>query len=115
MTKDIRTADRLRHDIDSSASSGKVAFPDPAASPLGTDDEAGGRPNSVEAVQEAASHELRGGTGTAHGQSTSETGRLISGEPGRTANATATPGFILPLVGVLVLAAIVGVIGFLVV
>lgn len=115
MTKDIRTADRLRHDIDSTASSDKVAFPDPAASPLGTDDEAGGRPNSVEAVQEAARHELKGETGTAHGQRTSETGRTISGEAGRTTNPTATPGFVLPLVGVLVLAAVAGVIGFMMV
>lgn len=34
--------DRLRHDIDNGRTGDKVAFPDPAAAPLGTDDEAGG-------------------------------------------------------------------------
>lgn len=35
---------RLRHAIDKGESADKVAFPDPAAAPLGTDAEAGGRP-----------------------------------------------------------------------
>jgi hypothetical protein len=34
---------RLRHDIDSGKTGDKVAFTDPAAAPLGTDAEAGGR------------------------------------------------------------------------
>ncbi|MFD1913096.1 hypothetical protein [Halodurantibacterium flavum] len=37
------TSDRLRHEIDNGAGD-KVAFSDPAAAPLGTDDEAAGTP-----------------------------------------------------------------------
>lgn len=36
------TTDQIRHAIDSGATGEKVAFPDPAAAPLGTDAEAGG-------------------------------------------------------------------------
>ncbi|HEV7718349.1 MAG TPA: hypothetical protein VGO70_05165 [Arsenicitalea sp.] len=36
--------DQLRHAIDSGETGEKVAFPDPAAAPLGTDAEAGGHP-----------------------------------------------------------------------
>ncbi|GGG25596.1 hypothetical protein [Chelatococcus composti] len=35
---------RLRHDVDLGRTRDKVAFPDPAAAPLGTDDEAAGTP-----------------------------------------------------------------------
>ena len=38
------TTEQLRKAIDSGATGGKVNFPDPAASPLGTDAEAGGAP-----------------------------------------------------------------------
>ena len=38
------TSDRLRHRIDSGETDEKVDFPDPAAAPLGTDAEAGGKP-----------------------------------------------------------------------
>jgi hypothetical protein len=38
------TADRLRDEIDHGAAGDKVPFPDPAAAPLGTDDEAAGTP-----------------------------------------------------------------------
>ena len=41
------TSDRLRRDIDSSRAGDKVDFPDPAAAPLGADDEAAGRPPSA--------------------------------------------------------------------
>lgn len=41
-----RTAARLKDDIDSGRTTDKVAMFDPAASPLGTDDEAAGTPNS---------------------------------------------------------------------
>ncbi|GAB4072284.1 hypothetical protein KHC28_01370 [Ancylobacter sonchi] len=44
------TVDRLRHDIDSGKTRDKVAFPDPAAAPLGTDDEAAGTPASPERI-----------------------------------------------------------------
>lgn len=38
------TTAQLRDDIDSGRTGDKVDFPDPAAAPLGTDDEAAGRP-----------------------------------------------------------------------
>jgi hypothetical protein len=38
------TIDRLRVDIDGGTTGEKVKFPDPAIAPLGTDDEAAGRP-----------------------------------------------------------------------
>lgn len=38
------TTDQLRDRIDSGRTGEKVAFPDPAAAPLGTDAEAGGAP-----------------------------------------------------------------------
>lgn len=37
--------DQVRHRIDSGATGDKVAGSDPAAAPLGTDDEAGGAPS----------------------------------------------------------------------
>ena len=40
------TSDQLRRDIDSGRTGDKVDFPDPAAAPLGADDEAGGHPPS---------------------------------------------------------------------
>lgn len=43
---DPPTVDRLRSDIDEGRSGDKVRFPDPAAAPLGSDDEAAGTPVS---------------------------------------------------------------------
>ena len=40
------TSSQLKDDIDSGRSGDKVAFPDPAAAPLGTDEEAGGTPTN---------------------------------------------------------------------
>jgi hypothetical protein len=48
---------QLRHKIDSGQTRDKIAFPDPAAAPLGTDDEAAGAPPSTEAVETARRHE----------------------------------------------------------
>ena len=42
--------DQLRADIDSGRTGDKVSFPDPAAAPLGTDEEAAGTPLSPEAI-----------------------------------------------------------------
>ncbi|MDB5643167.1 MAG: Excinuclease ATPase subunit [Hyphomicrobiales bacterium] len=59
-TRADSTADRgagsaqLRGKIDAGVTGDKVAFPDPAASPLGTDDEAGGAPMRRDAVADAA-------------------------------------------------------------
>jgi hypothetical protein len=53
----IETAEQLRIAIDQGNS--KVDAGDPAAAPLGTDDEAGGTPNSAAQVRLAAAHEIR--------------------------------------------------------
>lgn len=42
--------DRSRDDIDHGRSGDKVSFPDPAAAPLGTDDEAAGQPPVADAA-----------------------------------------------------------------
>lgn len=44
MTPQIPTLDQLRKDIDDGRTGEKVSWPDPAAAPLGTDDEAAGHP-----------------------------------------------------------------------
>ncbi|SLN65725.1 hypothetical protein ROJ8625_03360 [Roseivivax jejudonensis] len=51
------TSDRLRKDIDAGRSGDKVGFPDPAAAPLGTDDEAAGTPPDEEQLRRAAEAE----------------------------------------------------------
>lgn len=50
-------AHRLRDEIDRGGTGDKVAFPDPAAAPLGTDAEAGGSPPTVAEVREAERRE----------------------------------------------------------
>ena len=50
-------ADRLRDQIDRGGTGDKVAFTDPAAAPLGTDDEAAGTPPTGDQVAQAARHE----------------------------------------------------------
>lgn len=52
---------QLRRDIDSGRTGDKVAAPDPAAAPLGTDDEAAGTTLSAEVVEMAQKEELRAG------------------------------------------------------
>jgi hypothetical protein len=49
----------LRAAIDEGRTGDKVAHPDPAAAPLGTDDEAAGTPATPERVAIAARHEMR--------------------------------------------------------
>lgn len=51
------TVSRLRKDIDSGRTGDKVAHSDPAAAPLGTDDEAAGTPPSSETVARARAQE----------------------------------------------------------
>ena len=51
------TTAQLKDDIDSGRTGDKVRVGDAGLSPLGTDDEAGGRPNSPEAVALARQHE----------------------------------------------------------
>lgn len=55
---DAPTADRLRAEIDAGKTGDKKAHPDPAASPLGTDAEAGGVPPRSVGVESAYLHEV---------------------------------------------------------
>ena len=54
----IETTEQLRIAIDQGHAGDKVDVADPAAAPLGTDDEAGGSPNTVAQVRLAAAHEV---------------------------------------------------------
>jgi len=56
----VETTEQLRIAIDQGHAGSKVDATDPAAAPLGTDDEAGGTPNSTAQVRLAAAHEIRG-------------------------------------------------------
>jgi hypothetical protein len=53
------TSDQLRSAIDQGAGADKVRHPDPAAAPLGTDDEAAGTPPTPEQRRMAAAQEIR--------------------------------------------------------
>lgn len=68
MTDSIHTRERnvthLRDAIDRGATGSKVPYSDPAAAPLGTDEEAAGTPPSAEAVRRAYLHET--GNSAAH-------------------------------------------------
>jgi hypothetical protein len=55
----IETTEQLRIAIDQGQGGSKVDAGDPAAAPLGTDDEAGGTPNSAAQVRLAAENEIR--------------------------------------------------------
>jgi len=55
---DDLTADALRHALDRGQGGDKTDFIDPAAAPLGTDDEAGGHPPTREQIVAAARQEL---------------------------------------------------------
>lgn len=52
------TTDRLRHDIDRGRGGDKVDNIDPAAAPLGTDDEAAGKPPTPAEIKLACEHEI---------------------------------------------------------
>lgn len=62
------TMAQLRQDIDSGRTGGKVAAPDPAASPLGTDDEAGGAPASPVTIEKVREVERRIGDAAKRGK-----------------------------------------------
>jgi hypothetical protein len=55
----VETTEQLRIAIDQGHGGHKVDASDPAAAPLGTDDEAGGTPNSAAQVRLAAAHEIQ--------------------------------------------------------
>ena len=56
----MTTVDKLRADMDSGRTGDKVPAVDPAAAPLGTDDEAAGFPPTPEAIALALRHETSG-------------------------------------------------------
>jgi hypothetical protein len=56
----MSTTEQLRHDIDSGRTGDKVRVGDPAAAPLGTDDEAAASPPSRAAIATARDQEGRG-------------------------------------------------------
>lgn len=62
------TMSRLRHDIDSGKTGDKIPVEDPAAAPLGTDEEAAGTPVPPEAVAQAHKYETSGPKSTGLGQ-----------------------------------------------
>jgi hypothetical protein len=69
------TTDSLRQAIDRGHGADKVNFTDPAAAPLGTDDEASGYPPSPEQIALAARSELRPDHAP---ESVEQSGRTIS-------------------------------------
>jgi hypothetical protein len=60
------TSAQLKHDIDSGRTGDKVGGFDPAAAPLGTDEEAGGAPLSPQSLQHARAMERNAGRSTAN-------------------------------------------------
>lgn len=61
MTETSATSLQLKDDIDSGRTEDKVAFPDPAAAPLGTDEEAGGMQNARRLETKATTRKKRSG------------------------------------------------------
>lgn len=67
--QDPANPDRLRQRIDHGVGADKIDYPDPAAAPLGTDDEAGGHPITREQLDLALASETRSAGGEAPLQS----------------------------------------------
>ena len=57
IARDAKNASRLRAPTDGDRPSDKISYPDPAAAPLGTDDEAAGTPAEPVRIEIAAQHE----------------------------------------------------------
>lgn len=72
----------LRYDIDSGRTGDKVPFRDPAAAPLGADDEAAGHPPSPHEVALAREHETVRGA-VAHPNATEEGRDSFNAQQGR--------------------------------
>jgi hypothetical protein len=62
------SAARLRRDIDAGRTGDKVSWPDPAAAPLGTDEEAAGTPLHATLVDAAREYETSRPHGDPHGK-----------------------------------------------
>jgi hypothetical protein len=58
-TQSGASTEQLRHDIDQGRTGDKVRFPDPAAAPLGTDEEAAGTPIDPQVVAQTRDAEAR--------------------------------------------------------
>ncbi|MFZ5739588.1 hypothetical protein BJ123_11174 [Rhodopseudomonas thermotolerans] len=58
---EVRNVDQLRAEIDAGRAGDKMPWPDPAAAPLGTDDEAGGASPSRQQVADAHRQEASRG------------------------------------------------------
>ena len=76
------TSDRLRKDIDRGRAGDKTDYPDPAAAPLGTDDEAGGNPPTEEQLRIAREAAIRRRPGERE-----ETTRTVDRSRGRPTSA----------------------------
>jgi hypothetical protein len=72
----------LRRDIDAGRTGDKVPFRDPAAAPLGADDEAAGHPPSTEEVELARSQETHTG-GATHPNATEQGRDSFNAQQGR--------------------------------
>lgn len=101
MTRQNDTADRLRADIDSGRTGDKVDFVDPAAAPLGTDDEAAGSPPTAVEVGRARAQEVRNRPADRTMARRSREGRHFGGP---------NVQWVLPLVAVVVIGLVVAIV-----
>ncbi|WP_141563212.1 hypothetical protein [Teichococcus rhizosphaerae] len=97
----------LRHQIDSGQTGDKVAFPDPAAAPLGADDEAAGAAPSAAQIAEARRLETRQ-TGEAVGLARGASMRESTGPASRSRLAFMLMGAGVALVSLAALALLIG-------
>jgi hypothetical protein len=68
----VKTAAQLKNDIDRGRTDDKIAWPDPAAVPLGADEEAAGTPPSAAAVAQAHADETSRQVGSRRRQAGAE-------------------------------------------
>jgi len=76
------TTAELREAIDRGKAGDKVDWPDPAAAPLGTDDEAAGTPPTPERIQAAFANEVGRHTATSSTRAHGERSRAKDDVPG---------------------------------
>ena len=81
------TTAQLRDTIDRGRTGSKVPYRDPAAAPLGTDEEAAGTPPTPEAVRTAMRHEVRSrGRHDPHGGDANAARGILRSKPKRAAH-----------------------------
>ncbi|RVV97515.1 hypothetical protein EKE94_13310 [Mesobaculum littorinae] len=89
MAEDTGNPDRLRKSIDNGEAGDKAVANDPAASPLGTDDEAGGTPATksqvahAEAIETSAEKEHQGSADAAEADFGETPAEMQNGSSGR--------------------------------